>query len=72
VSGWIKRSVGLPEPGVDVLYVTKYMRRGIDPPVIGCRRKLDEQWYWGDTGNYDHDDYEHDVTHWMPLPELPE
>lgn len=60
---WIPCSERLPDPGINVLYFTKHG----DEPLIGSRRKLDEQWYWGS----DFGDYDHMVTHWMPLPEPP-
>jgi hypothetical protein len=61
--GWIACSDRMPEPGVVVLYMCKFD----DQPQIGERRKLDQQWYWGS----DSSDYDHQVTHWQPLPAPP-
>lgn len=64
---WITCSEQLPDERVLVLYLV----RDDDEPRLGMRKKLGEQWYWCESAGFD-GDYEHTVTHWLPIPALPQ
>ena len=73
---WIKVKNMLPDVHIPVLVTGKFRDGGAydeySVPSV-CRRMMDGTWMsdeCADTYNYE-EEFDIDITHWMPLPELP-